>query len=71
MGESRGGGGQAAGLPVISAVSDLVRLFNSGERELGFLNISRTTEGIYSLNVGEHGQDAWETIYFSTEDNEH
>lgn len=68
MGESRGGGREAAGLPVIQAVTDLVLKFNEGGRELGRLHIQRTTQGVYSVDVYEHGSEDWETLFIGTAD---
>lgn len=68
MGDLKGGGREAAGLPVIQAVADLVQLFNSGGRQLGKLNLLRMGEGIYQLDVGEHNAEDWETLYISPSD---
>ena len=53
---------------MINQIQQLVSTFNSGKRELGSLHIQRTTEGIYSADIYEHGKEAWETVYFSIED---
>lgn len=68
MGESREGGREAAGLPVIRAVTTLVELFNTGNRELGELRVQRTTTGTYSVDITEHGADEWETLFVTEGD---
>lgn len=65
MGESREGEREAAGLPVIQAVEALVDLFNSEERELGELRVYRLTDGLYAVDISEHGAEEWETAHVS------